>query len=507
MFFPAVIFAFLAIPSVLIDSKSVFRRSSQQKEDFLNNPKYLNYQELTQYFKILQNEYPSLAKLESVGKSVKQRDLWVLRVGKDVESRPLLNPMMKLVANMHGDETVGRMLVIFMAQYLLDNYGRDERVTKLVNNTEIYLMPSMNPDGYEDSLEGSCESKRGYIGRNNARGKDLNRDFPDQYHKYGANLINRQPETLAMMTWIVSNPFVLSANLHGGAVVASIPFDNSGRVSASKYKTGHSNPSPDHSYFTKLAYLYAQNHRYMKTGRSCDTEDFPGGVTNGAEWYELDGGMQDYNYIHSNCFEITLELSCCKFPLANTLPKEWELNKEPLLLLMEATHWGVKGLIQDEKGRGVPEAVVVVEGIKHNVTSSNRGEYWRLLVPGNYVMYAFGYGYGVSEKIRVTIVEGATTRQDFMLKKSGRMQGKFTEQENITTPEFDEFGFVLRDKNEFRHHDYTEMEKFLIEYNETYPNITDLKSIGKSVEGRELYVLVLGNTPLKHVPGKIKIKK
>lgn len=47
------------------------------------------------------------------------------------------------------------------------------------------------------------------------------------------------------------------------------------------------------------------------------------------------GGMQDYNYLHANCFEITLELSCCKYPHASELSKEWELNKEPLLAYIE----------------------------------------------------------------------------------------------------------------------------------------------------------------------------
>ena len=66
--------------------------------------------------------------------------------------------------------------------------------------------------------------------RANANQVDLNRDFPDKFENYTNTpgyLRNRQPETLAMMNWISSNPWVLSANLHGGAIVASYPYDRS----------------------------------------------------------------------------------------------------------------------------------------------------------------------------------------------------------------------------------------------------------------------------------------
>jgi carboxypeptidase D len=49
----------------------------------------------------------------------------------------------------------------------------------------------------------------------------------------------------------------------------------------------------------------------------------------------VEGGMQDYNYFHSNCFEITLELSCCKFPYARELEKYWYDNKDALLAFIQ----------------------------------------------------------------------------------------------------------------------------------------------------------------------------
>lgn len=96
------------------------------------------------------------------------------------------------------------------------------------------------------------------------------------------------------------------------------------------------------------------------------------------------GGMQDFNYVHSNCFEITVELSCCKFPAAETLLPEWENNKESLYKFMEATHMGIRGIVKNEKGIPVEGAKIEVQGINHTVYTNKHGEYWRLLMPGKY---------------------------------------------------------------------------------------------------------------------------
>ena len=60
--------------------------------------------------------------------------------------------------------------------------------------------------------------------RNNAKGYDLNRNFPDYFVNNSRRAV--QPETRAIMDWLQRRQFVLSASLHGGALVANYPYDN-----------------------------------------------------------------------------------------------------------------------------------------------------------------------------------------------------------------------------------------------------------------------------------------
>merc|ERR1719158_903056 len=112
--------------------------------------------------------------------------------------------------------------------------------------------------------------------------------------------------------------------------------------------------------------------------------------------------MQDWNYVFTNDFEITLELGCVKYPKHTELGEYWKDNKESLLAFMEAVHTGFKGFVMDSDGKPVANATVTVDGNGHSVRTGVDGDYWRLLAPGHYMVTAMAPGYDeASQKISV----------------------------------------------------------------------------------------------------------
>ncbi|KAK3607554.1 hypothetical protein CHS0354_011089 [Potamilus streckersoni] len=461
---------------------------------------YHHYTQLTDFLRNITAKYPDISKLSSVGKSLEGRELWVVRITDRVNETEPEEPMLKYVGNMHGNEVVGREVLIYLIQYLLENYKLYPRVTNLVDNVDIYIMPTMNPDGFEKANEGDCSGEKG---RGNANNVDLNRDFPDQFDKDTHNL---QPETKALITWIEKNKFVLSANLHGGSVVASYPFDDS-----ASHRDNVNSKTPDDAVFQHLAHIYSNNHKTMHTGLNCG-DSFPGGITNGAHWYDVPGGMEDYNYLHSNCFEITLELSCCKYPTASHLPEEWENNREALLAYMEQVFIGVSGIVRNaDTQKAIDGAVILIDGIRHNVTTTQYGRFWRLLTEGSYTITAVADGYDPQtlEDIKVPKDQGVDI--EFALKKRSPIVPPATLDDLINyVNKFHDAdhreSITFIEPQEFVHHDDQALEDFLQEYSQRFPDITRLYSIGESVKGRKLWVIEISDNPGMHEPGEPEFK-
>ncbi len=326
--------------------------------------------------------------------------MWALRItdNPDIEED---EPEFKYVATIHGDEPIGTELCLLFAEYLLQNYSTNSRIKKVVDEVSIWLVPLMNPDGRE------------LVTRRNANGVDLNRSFPNYptdfntFYYDGGNISieTREPEVQHIMRWSLEHNFSLSANFHSGALVVNYPYDNDGGPS------GVEAPTPDDALMKWIATQYAIHNTPMY-----NNTQFPGGITNGAAWYVITGGMQDWNYRFTGCIEMTIELFNTKFPAGSWIPTLWNNNRESMLSYLECVLRGVRGLVYDRKMGSPVWTKVLVQGNSQPVFTHPRvGNYHRLLLPGTYNLAFTAPGYIPYRVNRVEVIDGDATRRDIWL--------------------------------------------------------------------------------------------
>ncbi|XP_021116018.1 carboxypeptidase Z isoform X3 [Heterocephalus glaber] len=249
-----------------------------------------------------------VANTYSIGRSFDGKDLLVIEFSGHPSQHELMEPEVKLIGNIHGNEVAGREMLIYLAQYLCSEYLLgNPRIQRLLNTTRIHLLPSMNPDGYEVAAAEGAGYNGWTSGRKNAQNLDLNRNFPDLTSEYyrlaGARAARADhipipehywwgkvaPETKAVMKWMRTVPFVLSASLHGGDLVVSYPFDLSKHPLEEKMFS----PTPDEKMFKLLARAYADVHPMMmdRSEHRCGGNFLKqGSIINGADWYSFTGG-------------------------------------------------------------------------------------------------------------------------------------------------------------------------------------------------------------------------
>lgn len=349
--------------------------STKMDKNNLDFDNYPSYSTITQKLQELAAKFPKIARLESIGRSVQNRDLWVMKISDNVEMDEV-EPEFKFISSMHGDEITGRELTLKLIDDILTSYGKDPKITALVNNTELFIMPSMNPDG--------SEMRR----RANANGVDLNRDFPEFVRNDQNTPQGRQPETQAVMNFQKTRNFSLSANFHGGAVCVNYPWD-------ARY-----DQHPFESLVVEFSQAYADLNAPMRS-----SSQFRGGITNGAQWYVLRGGMQDWSYLWHNDLQVTVELSNSKWPNYAQIPQFYTDNKESMLKYMELVHQGGGVKLGDKKAEG---RVTIFKG-SQNLGSYGfqNGEFYKVLDPGQYVFQVETKinGRAINKRVDVSVIK------------------------------------------------------------------------------------------------------
>ena len=94
--------------------------------------------------------------------------------------------------------------------------------------------------------------------------------------------------------------------------------------------------------------------------------------------------LKDYNYWKHGCVELTLEISCCKFPQISDLEQLWYDNKESLISYMKLANIGVRGIINFQNNQSAKFVTVQINSIEPLFKTNELGEYYRLLLPGTY---------------------------------------------------------------------------------------------------------------------------
>lgn len=373
-----------------------------------------SYPTYSQYDSIMRGfvkQYPLLCRLDTIGKSVNGKLVLALRITGNASSGTY-KPDVFYTSTMHGDETVGYVLMLRLADYLLRNYPAVTRVKRLMDNLTIWINPLANPDGTYGTGN-TITSPTRY----NANGYDLNRNFPDPITP---NTI-KQPETLDMMRFMSKHKFVLSANFHSGAEVVNYPWDRYyGRLHA------------DNDWFLSLGRAYADTvHTYSGSGYMNFLNN---GVTRGALWYIVYGGRQDYMTGDLHGREITIELDDQFVTPGPQLPLFWQYNWRSFLGYLENATYGIHGVVRDAVSKQPVAAVISITGYDKDgsevYSDTLGGTFTRFLNPGTWTLTVTASGY--QPLIMNNIQVSAFKRTDIIAELSTKVTG--VEEKTVRKP-------------------------------------------------------------------------
>nr|XP_031360503.1 probable carboxypeptidase X1 [Lonchura striata domestica] len=259
-----------------------------------------NYQEMRKLMKRVSEECPDITRVYSIGQSSRGLRLYVMEISDNPGQHELGEPEFRYVAGMHGNEVLGRELLLNLMEFLCREFRLgNPRVVQLVTGTRIHLLPSMNPDGYETAYKLGSELVGWAMGRWTYEGIDLNHNFAD----------------LNTALWDAEDNELVPHE-----------FPN------------HYIPIPE--YYT----------------------------------------------------------------FANATVR---------------VHRGIKGVVRDgDTEQGIPNAIISVDGINHDVRTAADGDYWRLLNPGEYEVTARAEGYEAATQPCRVYFENVPTPCSFRLARA-----------------------------------------------------------------------------------------
>jgi hypothetical protein len=288
---------------------------------------YYTYDEMTYLFQNLSNAYPEIMALESIGKTYEGRDIWLVKLSDNVETNEN-EPGVLLMGAHHGNEKPSFEVLIYFIKYatevyfknnidddndgyvnedIIDGFDNDEdglidedpsedRLRDVINNTQIYLIPMVSPDGVEANTRKNCAPNYGPFGFSDtitSYGVNLNRNYGYKWYLYfilpfnynffinsidtSYNYKGEHPfsenETIAVRDFVVENDISISLSYHSYSEILLYPWSYTSRK------------NPDEALFLSIAKNISKiNKYYIYNGGDYLIPRYAGTIGTSEDW-------------------------------------------------------------------------------------------------------------------------------------------------------------------------------------------------------------------------------
>ena len=305
--------------------------------------RYHSLAEMTAEITAIANAHPEIVRRFSLGKSYQGRSIWAVEISDNVRvNEP--EPEVMFDSLHHAREHLTIEQTLYILHLLVDGYGRDDRITRLVDTREVFIVFAVNPDGYEYDL-GDYPYR---LWRKNRQpnagssyvGTDLNRNWG--YHwaccggssSYTGATTYRGPAAFSAPETRAMRDFILSRVVNGRQQIrTAITFHTNGELILWPYGYTYTDipydmTTDDHAALAAMGRAMAARNGYRAMQSS--------GL------YITDGDHIDWAYGLQRIFIYTYELYPADpvpqydgfYPPDEVIARETARNKEAILYLI-----------------------------------------------------------------------------------------------------------------------------------------------------------------------------
>lgn len=334
----SLLFAFLLILISLI--YPVISSSVPNYNKFINSTTsyhYFTYPEMTNLLYELEENHSDIMKLESIGITYEGRDILMVKLSDNVEQNEN-EPGVLFMAAHHGNEKASFEVLIYFIRHMLNNYSipnkdndgdglinedpidgidndqdglldedpSEDRVRDAIDNTQIFIIPMVNPDGVAANSRKNCAPNYGPFGFSNeitSFGVNLNRNyddnwflyyiFPTHYH-FALNTLDEsfnyrgpypfsEKETIAVRDFVKEHDISISLSFHSYSEVILYPW-----MHTSKY-TQH-----EDLFISVGENMSRINNYYLYTGRNYIIPRYGGTLGSSENWLYRECGILSF---------------------------------------------------------------------------------------------------------------------------------------------------------------------------------------------------------------------